>query len=83
MSWSPDEAEWIKRKIGTSVPLPKDLVFGAIVGTVELYDVVTDSHNPWAIPGLYHWLLRDPRPLARPIPARGRQGWWTYVKSRA
>lgn len=83
VSWSPDEADWIEREIGLRVPRREDLVFGAIIGSVELYDVVTDCHDAWAIPGLYHWLLRDPRPLARPIPARGRQGWWTYVRHRA
>lgn len=31
--------------------------------------------NPWAS-GPYCWLLRNPRPFAAPIPARGRQGLW-------
>lgn len=82
VSWSPQEAEWIEREIGISVPAREDLVFGGIIGTVALYDVITDSHDPWAIPGNYHWLLREPRELARPIPASGKQGWWTYVRSR-
>ena len=46
---------------------------GGIIGRVELVDCVTDEGSPWAIPGQFHWLLRDPRPLPfRPL--RGQLG---------
>ena len=50
---------------------------GAILGAVELVDIVRDSASPWAIAGNWHWLLDDPRPLLMPIRATGRLGLWT------
>ena len=92
--------------------------FGALIGTVELYDCVpivdgTDEPPEWTpagggvvwdddcglylfdeagenrlvedqlsygdfipgTPGRWAWLLRDPQPLAEPIPMRGAQHW--------
>lgn len=44
---------------------------GAIIATVELVDVVTDSTSPWAFPDHHHWLLANARRLSTPIPYRG------------
>ena len=44
----------------------------AIIGVVELTDVVTDSRSEWAVEGKYHLLLSKPRLFAEPIP---RSGW--------
>jgi hypothetical protein len=30
----------------------------------------------WALPGVWHWTLDRPRPLAQPVTARGSQGLW-------
>ena len=49
---------------------------GAIVGTVELIDVVTDSDSPWFL-GAYGWVLRNPR-IVKPIPYKGKLGFWTF-----
>ena len=54
----------------------EDLPRGAIIGEVALVDVVTNSRSRWALPGQYHWVLRDARPLRRPIPCAGRLGLW-------
>lgn len=94
---------------------PDDLPveFGALIGTVELYDCVpivgydekpvdaspmvsidADDRGPMVelwdgddwheldqypygefAPGRWAWLLRDPQPLAEPIPMRGALGW--------
>lgn len=34
--------------------------------------------SPWAImrPGMRHWVIAGPRPLAEPVPCRGRLGLW-------
>jgi ASCH domain len=53
-----------------------DLPRGAIIGIVDLVDVVRDSRSQWAEPGSYHWLLTNPRPI-EPVPMRGRLGLWT------
>lgn len=62
---------------------------GAFVGVVDLVDVhqgwwaefeygpVTCCPSPWGQSGAWHLMLANPRPLAAPIPARGRLGLWT------
>jgi hypothetical protein len=51
---------------------------GNIIGSVELVECVRNSRSQWAERGLWHWVLRDPIPLAVPIPARGSLGLWEY-----
>lgn len=58
----------------------EDLVLGAILGSVVIDSVVTDDprdrFGPWWS-GPVGWILRDPIPLAQPIPMSGRLGlWW-------
>jgi hypothetical protein len=48
----------------------------AIIGYVQLIDCVRNSRSQWAEPGMWHWLLADPVPLARRIPAQGKLGLW-------
>ena len=51
----------------------------AIIGSVQLTDIVTDSDSPWAEPGKYHWILEDARLFEEPITGiRERGGLWTY-----
>ncbi len=53
---------------------------GHIVGSiyVEGYREPDDPPNsPWYIPGSLAILVRDPKPLAKPVPAKGALGWWT------
>src|SRR5690606_16078302 len=52
---------------GLGIEMPDDLPLGAIVGDVELVDIVEGASSPWARPGMYHWLLADPRPYDEPI----------------
>jgi hypothetical protein len=52
-----------------------DLVRGAIVGDVEIVDCMRNSKSEWAIRGNWHWILRDPRFLAKPIPFKGALGF--------
>jgi hypothetical protein len=53
--------------------------FGMIIGSVELYDCDFGIINkPWGENGLWHWKLRDPIPLEKPVPARGSLGLWDY-----
>lgn len=59
---------------------PTELVFGAFIGVVDLIDAdacLSGTCSPWAIPGCVHLQLANSRPLARPIPCRGRLGLWT------
>jgi hypothetical protein len=52
---------------------------GLIIGMVELVDCVENSESKWAETGLYHWIMKNPRPLVKPIPARGSLGLWEYT----
>lgn len=56
---------------------PLDMPLGMIIGTVELVDCVTASKSPWFCGG-YGWVLKDPKLLAHPIPARGALGFWDF-----
>jgi hypothetical protein len=51
---------------------------GHIIGTVELYDIDTKMKTQWDEPGLFHWRLREPVLLDKPIAARGALGLWNY-----
>jgi hypothetical protein len=50
---------------------------GNILGLVTLTDCIRDSTSTWAEPGLWHWVLKDPRPC-KPIPVKGSLGLWEY-----
>lgn len=52
-----------------------DLVRGAIVGDAEIVDCVRNSKSEWAIRGQWHWILKSPRVLAKPIPFKGALGF--------
>jgi hypothetical protein len=51
---------------------------GHIIGTVELYAVDREMKTQWDEPDLFHWRLREPVRLEKPIPARGALGLWNY-----
>ena len=50
---------------------PDKLPRRAIVGSVEVVDCVRNSTSKWAIRGRWHWVLKNPRYLAKPIPFKG------------
>ena len=50
--------------------------YGAVIGTVEIIDCVRGSKSPWALRGMWHWVLSDARPLRRPIPVAGKLGFF-------
>jgi hypothetical protein len=59
--------------IASGVLLPEDQPTGVTVCTVELVNVTRDHPSPWSIPGQWHWILTDPRPVD-PFPLSGRLG---------
>jgi hypothetical protein len=63
-----DEALKLKLK-------PDELSTGEIVGSVEIVDCVRNSKSKWAIRGQWHWILKNPRYLAKPIPFKGALGF--------
>ena len=49
---------------------------GTQQGTAELGELIPLC-SAWAMPWDHHLVLANPRPLATPIPCRGRLGLWT------
>jgi hypothetical protein len=52
---------------------------GVVIGVVDLVDVDRLPEplcSPWAMDDHHHLVLRNPRALAVPIPAKGRLGLW-------
>lgn len=59
------------------VTAPRVFHYGAILGVVDLIDVVDHSPSAFALPGHKHLVLTNPRPLSQPLPWRGALGLWT------
>jgi hypothetical protein len=51
----------------------------AIIGSVELVDVVMDSQSSWAEPGRFHWIFEKPRTFTEPVfRVREQPGLFTH-----
>jgi hypothetical protein len=59
---------------------PKDLVYGAVIGTVEVYGCVTEFDSPFFV-GPYGFLLRNPIPI-EPVFVPGHLGFWNWEPPR-
>jgi hypothetical protein len=71
----PRRREWLAAK-RRGLWLPEEpLPRGVILGCVELVDCLWNADSPWAVRGQWHWLLRRPMLLRRPVPHRGRLGF--------
>jgi hypothetical protein len=71
-------AEFIRRVTGgrESPPPIAELPRGAVLGIVELVEVVRASPSLWFC-GKYGLVFANPRPLKTPIRARGSLGLWS------
>jgi hypothetical protein len=65
---------------GAKRPRANDLVHGAIIGVVDVVEIVREHPSKW-FSGPLGWVLRRPRPLPRPIPCGGRLGLWQLPSS--
>lgn len=61
-------------RVGLHKKLPVDLPTGGLIGVVQLADCIKRSKSEWALPGYWHWVLRDPREFRKPLACRGRLG---------
>ena len=68
---------WRFAQHGTICPRPDDLVRGAIIGTVDVVEIITESDSPW-FGGEAGLLLENPRPI-NPIPASGALGYFEWA----
>lgn len=53
----------------------KTLIRGAIIGVVDVVDCV-DAHKSKWFNGPIGFVLKNPRPLKKPIPCKGKLGFW-------
>lgn len=60
---------------GPPLPEPAELVRGAIVGTAEVVDCVTEHPSPW-FEGPRGFVLDNVVALPEPIPCKGALGLW-------
>ena len=56
-------------------PKAEEFVHGAIIGVVDLVDCLQDSDSEWAVPGQWHWCLRNSQTV-EPVPCSGKLGLW-------
>ncbi|MBK5719920.1 hypothetical protein JGH11_03455 [Dysgonomonas sp. Marseille-P4677] len=55
----------------------KELMYSAIIGHVDLVDIVEDSSSIWALKDHYHWKLENPVLFESPyINVKGQLGFW-------
>ncbi len=67
---------WRFAQHGAICPRPDALVRGAIIGTVEVVEIVTESDSPW-FGGVAGLRLANPRAVD-PIPAKGALGYFEW-----
>ncbi|MEO0911698.1 MAG: hypothetical protein AAFY59_01710 [Pseudomonadota bacterium] len=69
-------AVWRLHKHGVTCPRPEDLPRSAIIGSVDVVDIVTESDSEW-FGGPCGLVLENPKPCD-PIPAKGALGYFEW-----
>lgn len=62
-----------------NIIVPSNLVYGSIIGEVELVYCVRNSDGIWAIDDHWHWVLRNAIKYDIPIPCKGQLGLFDYI----
>ncbi len=79
---TPGDRESLARRlaaVGAEYPDEEAFPRGALVAEVTLADCIQLAPaglGVWGAPGCWHWLLKDVRPLARPISMPGKLSLW-------
>lgn len=71
---------WRMGQHGVICPRPDALLRGAIIGTVEVTEIITQSDSPW-FGGTAGLLLTGPEPVD-PIPASGALGYFEWTRGQ-
>ena len=74
-------AVWKLQQIGVTCPRPEDLPRRAIIGAVEVVDIIEESDSPW-FGGQCGLVLEEPRAV-EPIPAAGELGYFEWREEGA
>ena len=57
------------------------LPYGAIIGTVEIVDIVRNYDSIWAEKNQYNWVLKNPVLFDKPIEnVKGKMLLWDYIE---
>ena len=73
---------WRMQEVGVICPAPADLPRGAIIGTIDVVEIVSHSDSPW-YGGAAGLRLANPLALDRPIPAARALGYFTWEQGGA
>ena len=77
----PRKAPWVRWRWSLWRTRPvrtEPITLGAILGTAIVGEPTRESDSPWAMPGQWHWPLLEPQYFDEPVPAKGRQGLWSW-----
>lgn len=74
-----ESAREFMASINVACPPPRDLVRGAIIGTIDVVDFVEQSISPWFF-GQSGLIVRDPEAIT-PVSAVGALGFFKWKKS--
>lgn len=82
-----DDAADFMRGLGVTTPAARDLVRGAIIGSVDVVDIVRfrgpataeQRQSPWFV-GPIGLILRDPEPC-EPVPCKGNLGFFAWQRA--
>lgn len=55
-----------------------DYITSAIIGYVDLVDVISDSDSKWAEENQWHWVLKNPVAIEPIKNIKGKLGVWDY-----
>lgn len=69
-----EESQAVCRVLG--VQMPAELPLGAIIGVVNVVGCRRDSESMWAVDESFHWILKNPRRLNKPVECNGALGLW-------
>lgn len=76
-----EDARNFMLRLGVTCPAPADLDRGAIIGSVEVIDVVSEHDSKWFF-GPRGLVLSDPK-VCSPIPAVGNLGYFKWTPATA
>lgn len=74
-------AHWRLARHGADCPRPDELVRGAIIGTVDVTEIITESDSEW-FGGDAGLVLANPRAID-PLPASGKLGYFRWQEGTA
>ncbi len=69
-------AVWRLQRDGVRLPLPADLVRGAVIGRVDVVGIVEESESPW-FGGPCGLVLANPMAV-EPVPGKGALGYFRW-----